>query len=159
MMDTTTIIQLIGLVFTSSKTVFDLKAKSTPPKDFKLPLTNQIRRNVAILKDFFKSKPKKKTREDIRRVSLKLKTESYNKLINDYVDLKKAFGKKKTNLKHEPLYESIHIFYYKIGELQELIYSKNIRPGPRMNNIHTRGCDILEIIRQQQPKQRKGGYK
>lgn len=145
-MDTTSIIQLIGLVFRGAKTVFDLTAKSTPPKDFKRPLINEIRRNVALLDDFIKAKPKKKSREELNGISLKLKAESYNKLISEYANLKKAFGKKKTKQTQEPLYESIHIFYYKIGELHALMNSQQIRIYPRLKNICTRGHDILGLI-------------
>lgn len=96
MMDTTTIIQLIGLVFTGSKTVFDLKTKSTPPKDFKRPLISEIKCNVALLDDFFKAKPKKNTGEDLNRIISKLMTESYDKLLREYAYFKWSFGKKKT---------------------------------------------------------------
>lgn len=156
-MDTTTIIQLIGLVFSgasTASTVFGLTAKSTPPKNFKQPLINEIRLNVALLDDFFKAKPKKKAREDLNGVASKLKTESYDKLLSEYTDLKWTFGKKKTGFKHEPLYESIHNFYYKIEELQKLIDSPQIRPYARLKNICTRGHDILDTINKKKNKKR-----
>ncbi len=154
-MDTSTIIQLIGLVLTGAKTVFDMSVKSTPPKDFKRPLINEIRQNVAILDTFIGPKPKKKTRDEMREVAQKLKTGSYDKLISEYANLKKAFGTRKTQLKKEPLYESIHIFYYKIAELQTLIDQQPIRPYPRMKNICARGHGVLDKIDKKKTKKAK----
>lgn len=153
-MDTSTIIQLIGLVLTGAKTVFDLKEKSTPPKDFKRPLLNEIKHNVALLDNFFKAKPKKKTWEDLKGISGKLKKDSYDKLISEYADIKRTFGRKKTGLKREELHESIQIFYYKIVELKDLLDSPQIRPYARIKNICTRGHDILDTIDKKKPKKR-----
>ena len=155
MMDTSTIIQLIGLVLTGAKTVFDMSVKSTPPKDFKRPLINEIRHNVAILDTFFNAKPEKKSRNAMNEVVQKLKKDSYDKLISEYADLKRTFGAKKTQLKKEPLYESIHIFYYKIAELQTLIDQQPIRPYPRIKNICTRGHAILDKTDKKKPKKLK----
>lgn len=154
-MDASTIIQLIGLVLTGAKTVFDMSVKSTPLKDFKRPLINEVRQNVAILDTFIGPKPKKKTRDEMREVAQKLKTGSYDKLISEYANLKRTFGAKKTQLKKEPLHESIHIFYYKIAELQNLIDQQPIRPYPRMKNICARGHEILERIDKKKPKKAK----
>lgn len=145
-MEASTIIQLIGLALTGAKTAFDMKVKSTPPKDFKQPLIDEIRQNVAVLDTFFRAKPKKKSRGAMNEVVQKLKKDSYDKLISEYADLKKAFGKKKTKLQHEHLFESIHLFYYKIGELKDLIDFQNIRPNVRMRNIRARGHDIIRSI-------------
>ena len=91
----------------------------------------------------------------MREVAQKLKIESYDKLISEYADLKRTFGAKKTQLKKEPLHESIHIFYYKIAELQNLIDQQPIRPYPRMKNICVRGHDVLDKIDKKKTKKAK----
>ncbi len=153
-MDTSTIIQLIGLVLTGAKTVFDMSVKSTPPKDFKRPLINEIRHNVAVLDTFFRAKPKKKTRDAVKEIAMTLKKDSYDRLISEYADLKRTFGSRRTKLKREPLYESIHIFYYKISELKTLIDQQPIRPYPRIKNIRIRGHNILDKIDKKKPPKR-----
>jgi hypothetical protein len=147
MMDTYTIIQVIEFVLTGTTVVLEMtESIKTPKKDFKQPLITEIRCNVALLDDFFKAMPKKKTREDLNGIVSKLKKESYDKLLSEYADIKWSFGKKKTKHKNEPLYESIHIFYYKIGELKQLIDSQNVRPNIRIKNICARGHSILDTM-------------
>ena len=154
-MDTSTIIQLIGLVLTGANTLFDMKGKSRPPRDFKRPIIKEIRLNVALLDLYIDPDSKKISRDAAQEIALRLKTESYDKLISEYANLKKAFGAKKTQLKKEPLYESIHIFYYKIAELQTLIDQQPIRPYPRIKNICTRGHAILDKTDKKKPKKLK----
>ncbi|MCB5224324.1 MAG: hypothetical protein WCY21_03150 [Candidatus Cloacimonadaceae bacterium] len=140
------IISVLALALDSASFFFALPQQKKAPKNYKLPLINEIRHNVDLLDDFFEAKPKKKTREDFMRIHSKLKKDKYNKLLDEYIDLKWTFGKNRTKFKKEPLYESIQIFYYKIEELGDLIDSSEIRPFPRLQNICNRGHDILATI-------------
>lgn len=145
-MDINTIIQMIGLAITGAQAVYVMAKDVKPPKDFQQPLINEINSNVALLDDFFKSSPKKKTTQELKRITKKLKTTKYDKLLEEYVNLKKIFSQKKSPKQDEPLYVSIHSFYSKIEELKELIASPRIRPAARLKNILARGRDILQQI-------------